>query len=311
MNHTKTAAGQADTFFRAGYRLARQRLHQLAISITAVVLFIHVIGRLVSEWSTNSVCEHVPFTLPVALAVLIHRLVTSATDQHSIRRRTITATGVILVIASSFMIWLDMVMTEVFFLAVGLWLGGLATVSLLAGQAAFKASLLPFVLLAFAIAPPQGVTQLTIHHELQHLTATTAAGLLSLAGADVLLAGTTIQIDGQYLNVAEPCSGYRFLIILLFNAILIGGYLLGPRLILCVMLAVTAIIIAVLTNIVRIAAAGLIMMPAGEKAATQFLHGPAVWLVYLAGSLMLLLAAMAFADQRWQIQHVEQEGEGA
>ncbi len=289
-------------------RQCLQYLPAILLAAGAVILMAQTVGRILAEWRTNSVCEHVPFTLPVAMAVLIERLWRGRAECGGSAGRWHFA-GVCLAVIGAAFFWLDASMHEVFFLELGLWFGGLAAVLLLAGGAMFRQVLFPFLLLTFAIAPPQGITQLAVHHQLQQITATAAAGLVSLAGFDIRLAGTALHLDSAYLDIAEPCSGYRFMIVLLFNALVIGMVVLGQRIFSRAMLAGAAMFVALVTNTIRIAAAVVVMHVAGQSAAGRFLHGPAVWLVYLAGSLVLVMAACAWTDTCRQAVPGDQEGE--
>jgi exosortase len=123
---------------------------------------------------------------------------------------------------------------------------------------------------------------------LQLFASRCASSLLELVGVPVLRDGNVLLLSNYALEVVEACSGIRSLISLLALAIAYT-YLTGtPRWIKQV-LVVLMVPIAVVTNAMRIAGAGVLAHRFGPTAAEGFLHEFSGWVVFVAALLLMFV----------------------
>src|SRR5207249_7516921 len=123
---------------------------------------------------------------------------------------------------------------------------------------------------------------------LQMLASKVAATLLSLTGVPVLREGNVIVLSVMPLEVAEACSGIRSLLSLVTLAI-IYGYLMDHRKWVRVVLALSAVPIAVAANSLRIVGTGLLVQYWDPEKAEGFFHLFSGWLIFVISLLMLFL----------------------
>ena len=159
-------------------------------------------------------------------------------------------------------------------------------VVLLQGLPFFHAVLFPWAFLILMIPIP-GVIVQYITQPLQWLASAVASSLLGLAGVPVLREGNIIQLSNMALYVHEEDSGIRSLFSLVTPS-LMYGYLAESG-IGCVPPTCSAVPIAVATNSLRIAGAGLMAYWAPEDGFHLF-SGLLIFLV----SLILLFALHRF-----------------
>jgi exosortase len=121
---------------------------------------------------------------------------------------------------------------------------------------------------------------------LQLMASQSAAWLLPLLGVPTLRLGNVIQLPVMTLEVVEACSGIRSLVSLTTLAI-IYGYLLDNRVARRVILAFSAIPIAVIANSLRIVGTGVLGEYWDPEKAEGFFHTFSGWLIFVVSLLML------------------------
>jgi exosortase len=111
--------------------------------------------------------------------------------------------------------------------------------------------------------------------------------VLQTLGQPAIAEGNTILIDRYTLEVADACSGLKMLVT--FAAFAVGAVLLGRRIWLEKLLVLLGIVpIAILTNVLRIAATGVSYSIAGESKPTMnWLHDVYGWLMMPVGLALL------------------------
>jgi exosortase len=135
------------------------------------------------------------------------------------------------------------------------------------------------------------------------LIASNAGGfLLKLAGIPVIREGNILLVPRARLQVAEACSGIQSLFSLLTLAI-IYGYVVEKRIRIRVLLAVSAVPIAIATNGLRIALAAIALQFLGLERTEGFFHVFSGWLVFMGSLLMLFLFHRILAIS-WATAHV-------
>lgn len=157
--------------------------------------------------------------------------------------------------------------------------------------------LFPWIFLILMIPIPVIIfNQITF--PLQILASKLASTALPLMGVPALREGNIIQIPAMPLEVAEACSGIRSLLSLATLAI-IYGYLMDTSVAMRVILAVTAIPIAVAANSMRIVGTGLTMQYWSPDKAEGFFHAFSGWLIFVV-SLSMLFALHRILRAIWR-----------
>jgi exosortase D (VPLPA-CTERM-specific) len=161
----------------------------------------------------------------------------------------------------------------------------------------FRAVLFPWAFLILMIPIPKIILQ-NITFPLQMLASKVSTALLRLLQVPVYREGNIINLPVMTLQVAEACSGLRSLLSLITLAIMYG-YLLENRKWVRVVLAFSAVPIAVAANGFRIFGTGLIAQQWGRDKAEGFLHTFEGWLVFVV-SLMMLFAVHGIIARIWK-----------
>jgi exosortase len=127
---------------------------------------------------------------------------------------------------------------------------------------------------------------------LQLLASQFAAGILPHFGVPVLQDGNIINLPAMPLEVAEACSGIRSLMSL-FTVAVIYGYFLERATWRRVVLALSALPIAVAANVARIVGTGLCVQYWDPDKALGFFHEFSGWLMFLVSLSCLYLVHVA------------------
>ncbi len=153
---------------------------------------------------------------------------------------------------------------------------------------------LPVVHLVFMLPLPQFLYwKLTIF--LQGISSVVGVWFVDLAGVSVFLEGNVIDLGVYKLQVAEACSGLRYLFPILSFSYLFALLYRGPIWHKLVLL-LAAVPLTVLMNSVRIGIIGIIVDRYGIEQAEGFLHFFEGWVVFLI--CIAILFAMAMILQR-------------
>lgn len=173
-----------------------------------------------------------------------------------------------------------------------LWLGGV--VLTIFGWKRGRLHQLPVLHLIFMLPLPQFIYwQLTIF--LQGVSSELGVWFISLAGVSVYLEGNVIDLGVYKLQVAEACSGLRYLFPILSFSYLFAILYRGPVWHKAVLL-LSAAPLTVLMNSVRIGVIGILVDRYGIEQAEGFLHFFEGWVIFLA--CIVILFGMAIALQR-------------
>ena len=173
-----------------------------------------------------------------------------------------------------------------------LWVGGVVLVVF--GWTRGIRHQLPVLHLIFMLPLPQFVQwKLTIF--LQWVSSELGVWLVSLAGVSVYLEGNVIDLGVYKLQVAEACSGLRYLFPILSFSYLFSILYRGPLWHKAVLLLAAAPLTVVM-NSVRIAVIGILVNSYGIEQAEGFIHFFEGWVIFLL--CIAILFAMAIALQR-------------
>ena len=168
------------------------------------------------------------------------------------------------------------------------WTGGVMLTCL--GWVQGKRHFLPVVHLVFMLPLPQFVYwKLSIF--LQGISSELGVWFVSLMGVPVFLEGNVIDLGVYKLQVAEACSGLRYLFPILSFSYLFAILYRGPMWHKAVLL-LSAAPLTVLMNSFRIGVIGVMVNSYGIEQAEGFLHFFEGWVIFLACVGILFLMAM-------------------
>jgi exosortase len=247
------------------------------------VLYRDVVPELVRAWGTDDNYSHGYLIPPIAAYLAWERrhkflAAPSATSLF----------GLLVVLGSVVVLALGVLGIELFLTRVSLIgaLGG--TLLFLFGWARLRVLLFPVAFLILMIPLPAIIFN-QIAFPLQLIASQFGEAVIRAASIPVLREGNVLILANINLEVAEACSGIRSLISLLTLAI-VFGYVGDSRNWARVLIAVSAVPVAVLTNAARVAGTGVAAHYYGSAAAEGFFHEFSGWLVFIAAfALMLLL----------------------
>jgi exosortase D (VPLPA-CTERM-specific) len=120
-----------------------------------------------------------------------------------------------------------------------------------------------------------------VNTTLQFLSSEVGVGLVRLAGVPVFLDGNVIDLGVYKLQVAEACSGLRYLFPIMSFTYVFAVLYRGPVWHKLVLL-LSAVPLAVLMNSVRIGIIGVLVDRYGIEQAEGFLHAFEGWVIFLA-----------------------------
>jgi exosortase D (VPLPA-CTERM-specific) len=183
-----------------------------------------------------------------------------------------------------------------------LWLGQLGTVFSLVqyayvitlyglvlsflGWPAFRLIAVPLSILWLMIPLPAFLLG-SLSNELQLVSSQLGVYVIRLFGISVFLEGNVIDLGGYKLQVAEACSGLRYLFPLMTLGFLMAYFYKGAlwkRL----MIFLSSIPVTVLMNSFRIGVIGVTVEHWGIRMAEGFLHEFQGWMVFMASAALML-----------------------
>jgi exosortase D (VPLPA-CTERM-specific) len=254
----------------------------VALLLLAAWLYASILARLFLQWvgpSHDRNFEHGIFVPLFSLFVLW---------QERKKLKAIASSpswaGFPLVVLSLLMLVLGVLGAELFFSRVSLLILLAGLIILFQGWKFFRAVLFPWAFLILMIPIPNLIIS-RVTFPLQLLAARLATVLLELVGVPVLRQGNLIGLASISLDVAEACSGIRSLLTLVTLAI-IYGYLMETRRWVRVVLAISALPIAVVANSFRVFVTGLLVQYWDPEEAMGFFHTFEGWLIFVVALLM-------------------------
>lgn len=195
--------------------------------------------------------------------------------------------GLAPLLAGIMLFWLGELSGEFFALYFSLWLVVTGLCWLHLGWDKLKIIAFPLCFSLTMFPLPHFVnTQLSL--KLKLISSQLGVAFLHLSGMSVFREGNVIDVGFTRLQVVDACSGIRYMMPLLTMAILLASYYkaaLWKRL----LLVLSSLPVAVVTNGMRIASVGLLYPVFGPEVAEGFFHDFSGWLIFMF-SLALLLA---------------------
>lgn len=170
-------------------------------------------------------------------------------------------------------------------------------VALATGGTAFARRFrIPLLFLLLAIPLPNFLYQ-ELSAQLQLISSQLGVSLIRACAISVYLEGNVIDLGSYQLQVAEACSGLRYLFPLVTLAC-IGAYLYQGRFWQRAIIVLSSIPISVVMNSLRIGVIGILVEYWGPQAAEGFLHDAEGWIMFMlcTGLLLAEIAWLARID---------------
>jgi len=257
-------------------------------TIAAVVPFAGMLGGLYSIWSLDPEYSH-GIVIPLLSASLIWR------RRHELRELPFTGSwmGLLLIAAGLALRFVGVATTMQSFEHYAFLLVLYGLVLALTGPVIFRRLWMPLLILIFAIPLPNFFGN-PLSLELQLLSSQLGVAFIRAAGVSVLLEGNIIDLGNYQLEVAQACSGLRYLFPLMTLAFILAFIYRAPWWKRAV-LFLSSIPITVVMNSLRIGFIGITVDRWGPRMAEGALHGFEGWLVFMLSTAMLVLVAFLLA----------------
>jgi len=165
-------------------------------------------------------------------------------------------------------------------------------------------ALLPIALLLLLTLPLPFTLQAMLTIKLQLISTDLGVAMIQLLDIPVYVEGNIIDLGTYKLQVAEACSGLRYLLPLTCISVLVA-YLYKAPFWKKAVLVVSAAPLTVLINSFRIAVTAVLVDNFGISMAEGFLHEFEGWLVFLVGVVCLALEILALERFRWSNVEIE------
>jgi exosortase len=254
-----------------------------ALLLLIAWLYASILARLALQW----VGPHSDPNFQHGIFVPIFALFVLWQDRKKLKAITSAPswTGLPLVVLSLLVLVLGVRGADIFLPRVSLLILLAGLIILFRGWTFFRAVLFPWAFLILMIPIPALILN-RVTFPLQLLAAKLSTSLLELVGVAVHREGNIIWLASGPLDVAEACSGIRSLLTLVTLAI-IYGYLMETRKWVRVVLALSAVPIAVAANSFRVFVTGLLVRYWDPEKAMGFFHTFEGWLVFVVALIML------------------------
>jgi len=159
------------------------------------------------------------------------------------------------------------------------------------GWRAFRLIVVPLLILLLMIPLPEFVMN-NLSLKLQLFSSQIATFCLNALGVSAFAEGNVIDLGGYKLQVADACSGLRYLFPLMTLSFLVA-YLYRGRLWKRIVLFVSSVPIAMIMNSLRIGAIGIMVDRWGAAMAEGALHEFQGWAVFMACTFLVLAEMVA------------------
>jgi exosortase D (VPLPA-CTERM-specific) len=258
------------------------------VAVAAFAPFARVLGDVYNIWNLKPEYSH-GIMIPVLSAFLIWR------QRAQLRLLPFTGSwyGLALIVAGLVLRFVGVLTTMQTLQHYAFLLVLYGLVLTLVGPAIFRRLWMPLLILIFAVPLPS-VFNNALSLQLQLLSSQLGVWIIRAAGVSVLLEGNVIDLGSYQLEVAEACSGLRYLLPLMTLAFIVA-YLFRGALWKRVTLFLASIPITVVMNSVRIGFIGITVDHWGVGMAEGALHDFEGWLVFMFSTAALILTAFGLS----------------
>ena len=164
--------------------------------------------------------------------------------------------------------------------------------------------LIPIALLLLLTVPLPYTLQAMLTIKLQLISTNLGVAIIQLFGIPVYADGNIIDLGTYKLQVAEACSGLRYLLPLTCISFLIA-YLYKAPFWKKLVVVISAAPLTILLNSFRIAVTAVLVNNFGTQMAEGFLHEFEGWVVFLVGVALLAIEILALERFRWSRVEIE------
>lgn len=274
----------------------------IVLTALFLVLYYPIISYLVYTWSIDDNYSHgyiVPF---MSLYLVWER----RSELLSLEVKP-NVWGLLLLIFGLFVMMLGHVGAELFLGRFSMLIVIAGIVLFLLGKDYLIALAFPICFLVFMIPLPSVIFN-SLAFPLQLLAAKVATNIIYACGIPVLRDGNVIHLANTSLEVAEACSGIRSLITIMTLAT-IYAYFMECKRWKQVVLFLSAIPIAIITNSARVTFTGFLSHYYGDEAAKGFYHTFEGWFMFVVAFALLLV--FGFFLRKIGAADSEQPGNGS
>ncbi len=266
----------------------RRAYFVLAAVVGLIVLFWDAIGNLWDRWGGQQELSHSYF-IPVISAWLVW------TNRDTIRR-SIGAPSLLgaaaIIVAGLFLILGQL--THIYVIQhLGLVIAIAGLVAGYGGTSLLRTTAAPVGFLLFAVPPPFWVITI-LSWKFQQVSSILGVWMIQLMDIPVYLSGNVIDLGDYKLQVAEACSGLRYLFPFLSLGVM-TAYLYRGALWQKIAIVLATFPITIFMNSFRIAVTGALVQAYGPQHAEGALHFFEGWVVFLLCMLALFGVIAAFS----------------
>ena len=265
--------------------------HYLALGLAAVatvVVFSHALGEIFDIWNLQPEYSY-GSVVPALTALLIWR------QRDALRGLPLTGSwlGVAIVVLGIALRVIGTLSTSITVERYAFLVVANGLILALVGTVIFRRIWVPLALLIFMVPLPEYLTgALTL--DLQLISSKLGVAVIRAAGISVFLEGNVVDLGTMQLQVAEACSGLRYLFPLMTLSFLLA-YLFNGPLWKRVLIFLVSIPVTILMNSLRIGVIGITVEYWGRRMAEGVLHEFEGWLVFMLSLALVLLAAFALS----------------
>ena len=294
----------------------KQYWRALAIFVAILFTYAAVLVKLANDWWADENYSH-GLLVPVIIAYILWLQRDKFATEPA---RPSVLLGGLAVAFALFALWTGVAGAELYTQRMSLVLLIAGTVVYFFGLGFLRLLLVPFVLLLLAIPIPAIVFN-KIAFPLQLFASRCAVWSMGLFGIPVLRQGNVIELkplnsfDTKKLEVVEACSGIRSLMTLMTLAVVFAYFTYphsknsgGPKSRFgwlrtfgfwrTLIIVLSAVPIAILTNAARVSGTGILSHYYGTGIADGFFHSFSGWVIYIVA--FLLLFAVAWVVDRFK-----------
>ena len=297
----------------------RKFLQPFAIAVALAFVYFTMLVKLTNDWWHDENYSH-GLLIPFVVAFMLWQERGRLSDAKREPWTWIGAGGIAL---SLFMLWAGTAGAELFVQRVSLILMLVSVIVYFFGARVIKLLAIPLFLFMLSIPIPQIIFN-RVAFPLQLFASRCAVSAMWFLNIPVLRQGNVIEMmprgasEPKRLAVVEACSGIRSLMTLITLAVIyayftkpkvsrtggdgdnqksgsgIRSTLLSLTFWRSLILIVSAVPIAILTNAVRVSGTGVLAHYYGTRVADGFFHSFSGWVVYIAAALLLFATAWMF-----------------
>ena len=264
-------------------QLTKNQEHVAAFGFVLAAVFLtywNVLVELVRAWSTDDNYSHGFFIVPLAAYFAWER-------RHALAAAPIRSswTGLLLVAVSLLLLVAGLLGAELFLSRVSV-IGVLAgTILFLFGWRVLRLLMFPLAFLLLMVPLPAIIFN-KIAFPLQLLASNVGESTINALDIPILREGNVLILANATLEVAEACSGIRSLVSL-FTLGIVFGYFVDPRPWVRVVIALSAVPVAIVANGLRVASAGVAAHNYGNAGVEGIFHSFSGWVVFIVAFLMM------------------------